>query len=881
MTLSTGTKLSNYEITSQIGKGGMGEVYQAKDTKLGRDVAIKVLPEEFAQDTDRVALFQREAKLLASLNHPNIAAIYGLEEADGTHFLVLELVEGQTLGEQIKSGPIPVQEALKLALQITEALEAAHEKGVIHRDLKPANIKVTPEGKVKVLDFGLAKAFAGDAENVNLSNSPTLSDAATQQGVILGTAAYMSPEQARGKEVDKRADIWAFGVILYEMLTGSQLFKGETVSDTMASVLTQEPDFDKVPIKVRPLLKRCLAKDPKLRLRDIGDTMSLLEFTPEIEPTSPSTKTNRIAWGVAILAVLMAVVSIIYIFLEKPQENAELIRYKIDYPDNVNPGAIGNFAISPDGLQLTFIGIDSDKTRLWLQRRDSFEARPLPGTEISGPSGSIFWSPDSRFIAFIAGEELKKIDVSNGNVRKICDVSGFVIGGSWNREGVIIFWNESEKSLMRVPDTSGKPSLVMKPDPDKGEAYLRYPVFLPDGNNFLYYCGSNDSETKGIYVGNLHSKPEEQIRKKVLDTAYNCLYVPSESSDSGYLLTMENQGIVANQFDHKNLEVTDNNSFLLAQGVGNYGGLGFFSASQNGVLIYRGGEASQEQFQWLGRDGTVLETVGDPGNYVTFDLSRDASQLVVGKIESSGGWNLWLFDMSRNGLPTPLTFGDVVNVDPRWSRDGDYIIFGSTQDLARSPFKITLPSLNLEQVFKFNGATFALDDISPDNEYLLYHDGEVPGLWARPLTGEKEPILVKRFPTGAGEQAQFSPDGRFIAFNSVESNRLEVKVVPFPPTGEEWQISDGVQPMWKGDGSELYFISPDGMLMAVDVSLGETFEFDTAFQSLFSTGLSVNAAIEQYAPDPKGEKFLLLRLVENNEDISFKVISNWLPLLKQ
>jgi serine/threonine protein kinase len=867
----------------KIGVGGMGEVYLAEDLSLDRKVALKFLPDVFTGDPERMARFEREAKLLASLNHPNIAAIYGLEQADGKRFLIMEYVEGGTLQARISKGALPLDEALGVCKQIAEGLEAAHEKGVIHRDLKPANVMITGEEKVKILDFGLAKAFANEQSDLNLSNSPTLSLAATQQGIILGTAGYMSPEQARGKSVDRRADIWAFGVILYEMLTGSQLFKGETVSDTMASVLTQEPDLNKVSPKVRPLLKCCLAKDPKLRLRDIGDTISLLEFPPEIESPSQLTKTNRLAWGVAILTAFIAVASIILNLLGKPEEDFALRRYKIDYPDNVRAGGIGNFALSPDGSKLVFLGTDSNNALLWLQSLDSFDARPLPGTTLSGSGGQLFWSPDSRFIAFDAGSQLIKVDVATGSVRKICDLSGLIIGGSWNRDGVIIFYDAINNSLMRVSESGGKPSLVMKPDPDKGERLFYFPVFLPDGSHFLYFCGSNDPEIEGIYVGNLHAEPEKQIRKKVVDTAYRCLYVPNGSSDSGYLLMMVNQDIVATPFNHNNLELADN-SFMLAQGVGNYFEHVFFSASNNGVLVYRGGRGLQKQFQWLGRDGTVLETVGEPGDYRTFDLSRDASQLVVGKFGSSsgGGQNLWLFDMSRKGLSKPLTFLDTENTDPRWSRDGDYIIFGSSQDIARSPFKLALPSLDLEQVFKFNGSLFSLDDISPDNEYLLYHDSQIPELWVRPLTDDKERIPIIKYPTGTLDQAQFSPDGRYIAFHSSVSGDFEVKVVPFPSTGEEWQISTegGVQPTWRMDGRELYFVAPSGMLMAVKILPGETFAFGTP-QSLFPTGLSGDISIEEYAPHPDGERFLLFRPVEENKDMPFKVILNWTSLLEQ
>ena len=422
-----GQKISHYTIVEQLGKGGMGEVYQAKDQKLGRDVAIKVLPEEFARDADRVARFQREAKLLASLNHPNIAAIYGLEESRGANFLVLELVEGETLADQLKRGPIPVEESLKLALHIAEALEAAHEKGVIHRDLKPANIKVTPEGKVKVLDFGLAKAFAGEQADLNLSNSPTMSNAATQQGIILGTAAYMSPEQARGRAVDKRTDIWAFGVVLYEMLTGKRLFGGDTISDTLAAVLRAEPEWELVPAKARRLLRNCLQKDPKKRLADISDSRLLLEEAPE--SATVSKRRPWLAWSVAALFLITTlVVSLIH--FREVQPVAVPLRFQIPAPEKVSISGRG-VSLSPDGRRLAFYGTDADGVmRIWVRPLDLLEARPLLDTEGSNSSWYFFWSPESRFIVFGAEGKLKKIDVSGGPAQTLCDVPGGIYGGS-------------------------------------------------------------------------------------------------------------------------------------------------------------------------------------------------------------------------------------------------------------------------------------------------------------------------------------------------------------------------------------------------------------------------------------------------------------------
>ena len=463
MTIAAGTKIGAYEITGAIGAGGMGEVYRARDTKLGRDVALKVLPDAFARDVERMARFQREAKVLASLNHSNIAAIYGFEDSGNTHALVMELVEGPTLADRIKSGPIPIDEALRIAKQICEALEYAHERGIVHRDLKPANVKVTNDDAVKVLDFGLAKAIEGDASSMDIANSPTMSRLATMQGVLLGTAAYMSPEQARGKVVDRRADIWAFGCVLYEMLTGKMVFGGGAVTDTLAAVLRAEPDWSQLPAgtptRVRVLLQRCLQKDAKQRLQAIGDARISLDevLSGAPEPTPAGTAQAALPlWRRALPWALLGGAAItIALLVWAPWHAATLpapavvVRFQIPLPEKTTMTTTGTFALSPDGRELAFAAIGPDGVqRLWVRPLDSLEARPLPGSE-APQFPPFFWSPDSKYIAFDAGGKLKKIDISGGPAQTLCDVHGAAVGGSWNRDGVIIF-AEVPGVLMRV-----------------------------------------------------------------------------------------------------------------------------------------------------------------------------------------------------------------------------------------------------------------------------------------------------------------------------------------------------------------------------------------------------------------------------------------------
>ena len=459
MTLTARTKLGSYQVTAQIGAGGMGEVYQAHDTKLGRDVAIKVLPEAFAHDPERLSRFQREAKTLASLNHPNIAHIYGLEENAGSSYLMMELVPGDTIADRIKrDGAYSIVEALAIAMQMAEALEAAHEKGIVHRDLKPANVKVTPEGKVKVLDFGLAKAFSDDGSSQDIANSPTMSGAATMQGVILGTAAYMSPEQARGKQVDRRADIWAFGVVLYEMLTGEQLFAGETVSDTLAAVLRQEPDWSKVPARMQPLLRSCLEKDPKKRLRDIGDMDLLLQDGPDqIGQLKNQTSSPSWLWAITAAACVVAVALAVIHFREKPPVAPEVMRFQIKLPDKVQFTRSAQLSLSPDGHSVAFPAVDpGGHNGVWVQALDADEARELPGTDPTVDTPPFFWSPDSRFIVFESNTKMRKVGVSGEPAQDLCDRPNLAapVGGSWNSDGIIIFGTNGT-GLWKIPEAGG------------------------------------------------------------------------------------------------------------------------------------------------------------------------------------------------------------------------------------------------------------------------------------------------------------------------------------------------------------------------------------------------------------------------------------------
>jgi eukaryotic-like serine/threonine-protein kinase len=809
MTLGAGTKLGSYEVLAPIGAGGMGEVYRARDSKLGRDVALKVLPEAFARDAERMARFQREAKVLASLNHPNIASIYGLEDSGATHALVMELVEGPTLADRIRSGPIPIDEALRIAKQITEALEYAHERGIVHRGLKPANIKVTNDDAVKVLDFGLAKAIEGDAASIDISTSPTMSRMATLAGVLLGTAAYMSPEQAKGKAVDRRADIWAFGCVLYEMLTGKMAFHGETATDTLAAVIRAEPDWSLLPaatpVRVRILLQRCLQKDSKQRLRDIGDARISLDevlagtFDPSLAgPTGVSAPTWRRAlpWTMfTATAIALAALAFVH-FREKPTAPVEPMRFQIPLPETMATAGIGSFALSPDGRQLAFGGTGPDGIqRIWVRGMESLEVRPLAASESRG-SSPFFWSPDSRFIAFDSGGKLKKVAISGGAAETICDLNGITAGGSWNRDGVIIF-AQIPGGVMQVSAGGGSPSPLTALDRSRGEVVHVVPSFLPDGRHFVYLRRSTVPENNGVYLGSLDATPETQSSKRLIATQFGPAFAASGDDGSGQLLFIRDGALMAESFDGRQMEPSGEPT-TVAEQVGTYIGTGFFSVSTNGALVYRTGGPSGDQPTWFDGHGKELGAIGPPGAYVALALSPDGTRAAVSIIAAPDpNRDIWLLDVS-SGTNTRFTFGPDANQNAVWSPDAKRIAFASNRDGAFDLYqKLTSGAKDEELLLKSPEDKYPTS-WSRDGRFLLYTavgPKTKEAIWALPLKGDQKPFPLLRAEYNA-EGGQFSPDGRWVAYSSQESGREEVYVRPFSPAppaaqtqGGKWQVS--------------------------------------------------------------------------------------------
>ena len=856
MPLAAGERLGPYEILASIGAGGMGEVYRARDTKLDRDVAIKVLPAALAQDPERLARFEREAKVLASLNNPNIAQIYGIED----RALVMELVEGQTL-----QGPLSLETALNYARQIADALEAAHEKNIIHRDLKPANIMITPDGVVKVLDFGLA-AVAQSSDPSNPANSPTLTISPTRAGMILGTAAYMSPEQARGKTVDKRADIWAFGVVLYEVLTGQRLFEGETVSDTLAQVLTKEPDWEQVPAPVRKLVGRCLEKDPKLRLRDIGDAKLLLEEAP---PEMAPAKRSGGWWKIAAVGALAAgaIGGWEIARVRQPPADQRVMRFQIDPPEGgeFSYGTVSaGIALSPDGRTAAYVASSNGKNRLWVRPLDETAARVIPGTD---NAGFPFWSPDSKSIAFGTGDRLQRVELAGGAPLTICDAHTLPRGGSWNSEGQIIFGTIA--GLFQVPASGGTPLRLT--------AVGYWPQMLP-GGRFLYLVARGTAENNGVYAASL-AKPSEPI--KLLSATTNALYVPG-GAGTAYLLWLRGSTLVAQEFDVARLRLAGE-PHPVADPVAGLVTRMYASVSTNGLLLY-GAANPLRNFTWVDRTGKRLAEAGEPIEIGPYRLSPDGRRLSMARV-SGLGLDLWLMEVDR-GVASRFTF-ESKSFGPVWSPDGRTIVYGHLST-PLGLFSRALNGAGGEQSLTQSANIQAPTDWSRDGRFLLFNGGYSPQeeLWVLPLTPDGRTMAsgpAKRY--GGGQfktrDGRFSPDIRWVAYESDESGQNEIYIDAFPEPHGKVQISTkgGTRPAWGPSGRELFYVSPNNKLMAVGLKVGADSLEPSAPRELFPLPI-LGEDVNPYDVAPDGQRFLIPGTLQQAAQ-PLTVIVNWPALLKK
>ncbi len=866
-----GQTLSHYKITSKLGEGGMGEVYRATDTKLNRDVALKVLPEAFAADRERMARFSREAQVLASLNHPNIASIYGLEDSADKHALVLELVEGETLAERIQKGAIPLEESLKIALQMAEAVEAAHEKGIIHRDLKPANVKITPEGKVKVLDFGLAKALEDETPATDLTSSPTRTGTAV--GVIMGTAGYMSPEQARGQTIDKRTDIWAFGCVLYEVLTGKQVFGGETLTDILAAIVHNDPNWEALPEgtprAIQRLLRRCLEKNPHDRLHHIADArIEVREALSEpfgVTPLPVAAPLPRSSWKQALPWALVGIMTVVAFTLtlidsgEVPQQSGT-IHFPVSPPETVSE--IFHPSVSPDGKQIVFGGVDqTGRSSLWVRSMDSPIAERLEGTDkVELP----FWSPDSRFIGFFADRKLKKIDLSGGPAVSLADAPRRA-GGTWNRQETILFAPDTRGPIYRISSAGGEATAITQLDQSRHETAHAFPYFLPDGRHFLYVARAKLAEDWDIYIGSLDSDEHKFLVNASLGyVAY---------SPPGYLLFKRARTLMAQRFDVLQLEVSGE-PIPIAEKTGF-----LFSVSENGVLAYKS-SSLDSRLVWRDRSGKLLETVGEPRDYRHVALSPDQKRVAVTTRELAFAEDIWLIELST-GIFSRFAFSSR-NVGPTWSPDGRRLAFHSRRTGPGSLFLKSVGGSEAELLFE-----------SKDSYYpkIWSRDGDIIFLSLKPdqssldalrlgEEGNGEPRLLLDETLGKDEW-QLSPNEKWISYRSDESGRREVYTAAFPDFSSRRQISraGGAQARWRGDGKELFFLQPDGKLMSVEVRAIATLETGIP-KVLFQTPAeAMTHGRLQYCVTNDGQRFLLIEPAEEFEPIH--VIVNWAEELKR
>ncbi len=889
MALQPGTQLGPYQILSALGAGGMGEVHRARDTKLGRDVALKVLPQAFSGDSERMARFQREAQVLAALNQPNIAAIYGLEDSGAVRALVMELVEGPTLADMVAARHgVPLDDALNIAKQIAEALEYAHERGIIHRDLKPANVKVTPEGTIKVLDFGLAKALdigaglvppssAGAIYDSPLQNSPTLTAAATQAGVIIGTAAYMSPEQARGKVVDRRADIWAFGCVLYEMLAGQRAFEGETVTDTLAAVVRAEPDWAALPAttpaRIQNLLRRCLTKDPKQRLRDIGEARIAIEETlsgtdsvaalssapsPGVQRPPLQPWRRALPWAAgAFLGAVAATLAII--FFLRPSSPGERMQFAVPFPAEV-----GHLALSPDGRMLAFVARDesSGEDMVHVVRVGSPEAQVLAGTE--GASYP-FWSPDDAYVGFFANGKLKKIPAGGGPAQALATAS-YGRGGSWGTRGVIIYAPEAGGYLWRV-NADGTQAAPLT---DKlflpSENSHRWPLFLPDGDHFLFWAGafgaSHTEPLNGIYLSSLAAKDKQLVVSGRSNPGY---------ADGHLYYANEGKSLIAVPFDAGRGAVSGE-PVVVAGRVTFQPSVfwGSFAVGGHDTVVYSTSTgASLSALVWYDGAGKELSRVGEPGILANPSISPDGKHATVDIADlKTSNVDIWIDDLEHK-TSSRFTFDPAEEATGVWARDGQLIAYRSIA--SGSAEMMIKQASGVEAPRKIYSAPQG-DDIMPnsweasDHQILCAYQPATGGsdlVLLDVATGKMTPFIA----TKANEtNGQISPDGKWVAYASNESGDWEVYVTTFPSAQGKWQVSHGggTEPRWRGDGKEIYYVDLKGTLRAVPVSTNGTFS-SGAPSALFQVqGRAPVSSTDFFTYDVSrdGKRFLVNRYVK-------------------
>jgi eukaryotic-like serine/threonine-protein kinase len=929
MSLTPGSRVGPYDIVAPLGSGGMGEVYRARDPRLQRDVAIKVLPPSFSVDPERLRRFEQEARAAAALNHPNVLAVFDIGTENGSPYIVSELLEGETLRARLNKGParssdahsgndssssvaaaggVGTRRTIDYGVQIARGLAAAHDRGIVHRDLKPENVFITSDGHIKILDFGLAKLTQIEPSLVGITEGPTkMVD--TSPGTLLGTMGYMAPEQVRGQSVDHRADVFALGAILYEMLSGQKAFAGATAADTISAIIDKDPpelpSERRLPPGLVRIVDRCLEKNPAARFQSTRDLAFALESLSSHSEegarsqaaTGPSGRARgqRLIWalvaGVAVAAVALGAVR----YLRPAPVETRAYRSTIVAPPNTSITfdiagyAAAVLAVSPDGQRLSFLARAADgRVQLWVRPFDGISAQPLAGTE--GASAP-FWSPDSQFLGFFADGKLKKINVSGGPPLVLCDARASVpggagAGGTWNRDGVIVFGATQVGRLQRVSAAGGEPSPVTMIDSERGESFHAWPVFLPDGRHFLYLAvGSKTGsqfDPNGIFVGSL----DNSERKLLVPGGSNVKYA------EGFLTFVRGTTLMAQPFDAARLGVMGEAVPVAEQLFTgpNLGVVGAFSVSDTGVLAYETGAtgAARSQLTWFDRSGRQLGTLGDPADYQQIRISPDGQRVAVTLPDpTTRNTDIWIYDVAR-GVRTRFTFDPSDDAFPVWSPDGSRIAFARRKALLEIYQKASSGAGMEEVVVSNNAANTISADWSPDGKFLSYTTfGSSTGadLFIAPLSGDPKPMPFLQTPFNEAI-GQFSPDGRWIAYQSNESGRQEVYVAPFPGPGGKWQVSTagGVGQRWRRDGKELFYVSnADNKLMAADVSgQGAAFEVRSVRALFEMKGRRTGNNISSFDASADGQRFLINIVTDQTPaSSSITLVVNWPALLKK
>lgn len=888
--LTAGTKLGPYEITGAIGAGGMGEVYRARDTRLDRVVAVKVLPPHLADRPELRERFEREARAVAGLNHPHICVLHDIGRQNDTEFLVMEYLEGETLAERLKKGPLPLEQVLQYAIEISDALDNAHRRGITHRDLKPGNIMLTKSG-TKLLDFGLAKLAQEAHPAAPESQLLTLKDGITSEGSILGTLQYMAPEQVEGKtdQIDARTDIFAFGAVVYEMATGKRAFEGKSQASLIAAILEREPLpmatlQPMTPPALDRVVRKCLAKDPEKRWQAASDVCDELKWIAEggsqAGAPAPAVATRRSPLRNARLGWIVAAAFLLsFLFLRRAPESPQIVRFSLFPPDNwsiagtgaLTTGATAPVAISPDGRQIAFVAVSAEgEALLWVRALDAIEARQLAGTQ---GATSPFWSPDNRSLGFFAGGKLKKIDIAGGPAITLCDAPDNR-GGTWSRDGVIVFAPTNTSALQKVSAEGGVPSTATPLG--SGELGNIRPSFLPDGRHFLYSTIGPRSGTGGpIYLGSLDSTARQMLLNS---TSANAIYT------TGYLLFVRETTLVEQPFDARRMQLSGD-AVPIADQVrlsGSAQPYAYFSASENGALAYETGTAGfNGQLIWFDRAGKQLGAFGDPAAYSDIELSPDGKRASFSLPDEFGKTShIWVADVAT-GLRSRFTFDGDDEFTSIWSPDGSRVVFNSRRKGALDLYQKSLSGTGSEEALyedKFDKSPMGW---SPDGKFIVFESygfSRSTDLFVLPLAGDRKPSAFLRTQlAGSGASyGRISPDGRWVAYASTESGKSEIYVTPFPQAGRKWQISTagGIDPRWRRDGAEIFFLSLDNKLMAASVNgKGAGFEV-RAVKPLFATRIVPRSGY-QYDASADGQRFLVNTAPERKVTTPITVVLNW------